>query len=163
MICKIMSEHEVNQCMIPNLLALQENAQHVLTALNPHTTGATVVALHGELGAGKTAWVQSCAQVLGVHDTIQSPTFTILKRYETRHPLWQQLVHMDAYRIEDESELAPLRLDSYLKDSHTLMCIEWAERIEGVLPEQTIHLHFEHQPMVSDTARQLTIRGLALA
>ena len=84
--------------------------------------------------------MQSLAETLGVTEHVTSPTFTIMKGYETKNALFQNLVHMDAYRIDDESELGPLRFREILATPHTLFCIEWAEKIKGELPTSVIHL-----------------------
>ncbi len=104
------------------------------------TAGATVIALHGDLGAGKTTFVQALGQLLGVTEHITSPTFTIMKGYETTDAMFQNLIHMDAYRLEDISELAPLRFAEILTTPHTLFCIEWAEKIATALPAGVINL-----------------------
>jgi tRNA threonylcarbamoyladenosine biosynthesis protein TsaE len=74
------------------------------------------------------------ARELGVREVVQSPTFTILKSYQTSHPQFKTLVHMDAYRIEDLSELKPLYFGEILARPDTLFCIEWAEKIAPALP-----------------------------
>ncbi len=102
--------------------------------------GATVIALHGDLGAGKTTFVQSLAHTLGVTEHVTSPTFTIMKGYETTDEVFQNLIHMDAYRIDDESELTPLRFSEILATPQTLFCIEWAEKIVGALPANIMHI-----------------------
>lgn len=99
-----------------------------------HKEGATVLALRGDLGAGKTTLVQAIGNVLGVTETITSPTFTIMKQYTTESDSFQTLVHMDAYRIDDESELRPLHIAELLEMPKTLVCIEWPEKIATTLP-----------------------------
>lgn len=114
-------------------------------AVLPHkTSGAQVVALRGDLGAGKTTFVKALGAVLGVTEHITSPTFTILKQYETTDETWKQLLHMDAYRIEDSTELGPLGFTELLSNSNTLFCIEWAENIATALPEDCTELVFEN-------------------
>lgn len=102
--------------------------------------GATIIALHGDLGAGKTTFVQTLGKALGVTEQITSPTFTIMKGYETTDADFEHLIHMDAYRLEDISELAPLRFSEILATPKTLFCIEWAERIKDALPSRVINL-----------------------
>lgn len=117
-------------------------------------TGATVVGISGDLGAGKTTFVQTLAKLLGVQDVVTSPTFTIMKGYETTaSELFSHLIHMDAYRIESDEELRPLRLSEILAQPKTLVCIEWAERIYETLPEDT---HFLSFTMTGPEARQIT-------
>lgn len=107
---------------------------------------AVIVALSGDLGAGKTTFVQQVAQILGIAETVTSPTFVIMKSYETTNETFRTLVHMDAYRIEDDSELAPLNFSTVIKQPHTLVCIEWAERVSAFLPPHTIKMDLESLP-----------------
>jgi len=88
-----------------------------------------VVLLHGELGAGKTAFTQGIGRGLGVAATVNSPTFTILKEYAGRLPLY----HFDLYRIEDPGELETLGFADYFAGDGVSV-IEWAERgeVDGV-------------------------------
>ena len=116
-------------------------------------TEATVVTLRGDLGAGKTAFVKALGQILGVSEHIVSPTFVVMKSYETTDDRFAHLVHMDAYRIEDEADVVPLRLDSVFAAPHTLFCIEWAELIPGVLPDKRTELSF----VDSDGTRTITL------
>lgn len=91
------------------------------------TTGG-VLLLEGELGAGKTTFVQGLAEALGVERTITSPTFTLLNVYDTNHPVVRQLVHVDLYRIEDATTIAELDLPTWLANPHALVVVEWPER-----------------------------------
>lgn len=114
--------------------------RQLLTSL-PAKECATVIALTGDLGAGKTTLVKELSKALGVSEEVTSPTFNILKGYETENPTWRQLLHMDAYRIETLDELRPLRFTELLGQSETLFCIEWAENIKEALPENCMWLH----------------------
>lgn len=95
------------------------------------------VALHGDLGAGKTALVRGMGEHLGAND-ITSPTFTIVQEYDTA----PRLLHFDAYRLADEDELFAMGFDDYLAEP-ALLVMEWAELVENALPsdrlEITIH------------------------
>jgi tRNA threonylcarbamoyladenosine biosynthesis protein TsaE len=113
-----------------------------------------ILALHGDLGAGKTTFVQALGAKLGVEDLVTSPTFTILKRFETKHQLWPHLVHIDAYRIETVAELKPLAFEEYVTTPGTLSCIEWPERVAVALPAHTLHLYFS---ILSESARRIEI------
>lgn len=115
-------------------------ARELVAQLTPTDT-ATVIALHGDLGAGKTTFVQSFAAALGVTDTVTSPTFVIMKGYDTNEP-WEQLIHIDAYRIDDPTEMQPLGFSELCRQPHTIICVEWAERISELLPSETIHMQF---------------------
>lgn len=115
--------------------ALLERARSTAVAVPGE---AVVLALSGDLGAGKTTLVQLLAKVLGVTETVTSPTFVVMKQYETMNVTFTELVHIDAYRIEDIDEMRPLGFTALLAQSGLLMCIEWAERIESLLPAHTI-------------------------
>jgi len=90
---------------------------------------ATVVGLSGHLGAGKTAFVKEIAKELGIKEDITSPTFVIMKIYETEHPKWHRLIHIDAYRLEKREELEALQWEKLLSDPHNLIMIEWPENV----------------------------------
>ncbi len=115
---------------------------------------AAVLALHGDLGAGKTTFMQVLARTLGVTDTVVSPTFVVMKRYQTEHQRFTQLAHLDAYRIEDVDEMRPLRFDELLQEKEVMIAIEWAKRIESLLPTTTLHLDMA---IVGET-RTITLR-----
>lgn len=116
--------------------------------------GSTVIALRGDLGAGKTTLVQTLGKLLGIAEHITSPTFTIMKSYETTDSVFQRLIHMDAYRIDELSELTPLRFDELLTTPDTLFCIEWAEKIKEALPDGVIHVSLA---VVSENTRTVHI------
>jgi tRNA threonylcarbamoyladenosine biosynthesis protein TsaE len=111
------------------------------------TTVGTVVALSGDLGAGKTTFVQQLAQILGVTEVVTSPTFVIVKSYDTTDTVFTTMAHMDAYRIEDDAELGPLNFANLLTTPSCLVCIEWAERISASLPPRAIHVDLEALPL----------------
>jgi tRNA threonylcarbamoyladenosine biosynthesis protein TsaE len=117
-------------------------AKNVLTMLKERSAdGAAVLALHGDLGAGKTAFVKALARELGVADGVTSPTFVILKLYPLdENKDWSTLAHIDAYRIEDIDEMRPLRFADLLLERNTIIAIEWAEKIGELLPKRTLHM-----------------------
>lgn len=105
-------------------------------------TGARVIALRGDLGAGKTALTKCIAELLGITETVTSPTFVIMKKYEA--PLLfkerggGEVVHIDAYRIQSENELDVLNLNELVQDPKNLIIIEWPEQTMKLLPPQTL-------------------------
>ena len=113
-----------------------------LANLHASKENATVLALQGDLGAGKTTFVKALAKKLGVSETVTSPTFTIFQIYDTADTEWNKLIHMDAYRIDDRDELKPLRFAELLQEPETLFCIEWAEKLGDAIPVNTIKLSF---------------------
>lgn len=103
--------------------------------------GAHIVGLQGELGAGKTAFVQEVARVLGVSAPVASPTFVIAQSYPIRHPPFARLVHVDAYRLSPESK-DTIGWKEYAADPENLVLVEWPERLPGGLPELDTMLSF---------------------
>jgi tRNA threonylcarbamoyladenosine biosynthesis protein TsaE len=95
----------------------------------PDLDEALVVGLSGHLGAGKTAFVKAIAKEMGVEETVTSPTFVLMKIYETKNKRWPRLVHIDAYRLEQPEEMAAIRWESLVADSHNLILIEWPENV----------------------------------
>lgn len=129
---------------------LVELAQHTLSLLikQKPTDAASVLALHGDLGAGKTAFTKVLAKTLGVTGEVTSPTFVVMKLYPlgevvaSQEQPFTQLAHIDAYRVEDIDEMRVLRFEELLGLKDTIICIEWAERIASLLPAHTLHMNW---------------------
>lgn len=117
---------------------LDAYAQKLVASL-PQRKGATVLALSGELGAGKTALAQAIGRALGVAEKIPSPTFLVMRSYKTTHSHFKKLVHIDAYRIEDERELSVIGFEKLLTEQGTLVALEWPERLRA-LPEGAVRV-----------------------
>jgi tRNA threonylcarbamoyladenosine biosynthesis protein TsaE len=121
------------------------------------TDTAALITLTGDLGAGKTTFTQQLAKHLGITDRVVSPTFGIMKGYELdNHPLYDQLIHIDAYRIEDISEVGPLRLREVFQTPRTLICLEWPEQITEILPEEKVSVIIE---IGEGEKRKITIKA----
>ena len=118
--------------------ATHEVARGLLTSLPP----GAVLALHGDLGSGKTCFVQGLAQALGVRKAVTSPTFTLINEYRGGE---RPLFHIDLYRLETPEAVDLLALEEYW-DSNGITAIEWAERAVDTLPKRTIHLRFHVLP-----------------
>ncbi|MSR85116.1 tRNA (adenosine(37)-N6)-threonylcarbamoyltransferase complex ATPase subunit type 1 TsaE [Candidatus Uhrbacteria bacterium] len=139
-----------------------EDWQKVIKTLLPHLKYGTILALSGPLGAGKTTFVQLLAKALGAKVNPRSPTFSLVRNYSllTTNYLLKRLVHVDAYRIEDEKDLLPLNLDEELAEPGTIMAIEWPENIKKWLTHQRtpiIHIDISLQK----TRRQVQISAEA--
>ncbi|OHA85516.1 MAG: tRNA (adenosine(37)-N6)-threonylcarbamoyltransferase complex ATPase subunit type 1 TsaE [Candidatus Yonathbacteria bacterium RIFOXYC1_FULL_52_10] len=116
---------------------------------------ATVLALRGNLGAGKTALTKALGKQLGVKRAITSPTFVIEKIYKLpKGSPFEHLIHIDAYRLEGKRELEAIGWDEALAHHNNLIVIEWPEQVPGSLPRHafTVDLAF-----VNDTTRTITI------
>jgi tRNA threonylcarbamoyladenosine biosynthesis protein TsaE len=123
--------------------------------INADVVGATVLALQGNLGSGKTTFTQAVARELGVIETVTSPTFVIQKNYEITNPRYvgtfKKLIHIDAYRIEDPGELETIGFKKLVTDPDNLILIEWPEKVGELLPaQQTKTIKFT---FVDDTRR----------
>lgn len=106
--------------------------------LAAYLTPGIVVALTGELGAGKTSFAKGVAQGLKVQEQITSPTFTIINEYQGTYPLY----HMDAYRLEEEKDLEELGMEEYFYSSGITL-IEWPERVASILPDSYLKIDIQ--------------------
>lgn len=113
--------------------------------------GGEVFQLIGDVGAGKTTFVKGLAAGLGVDDDVQSPSFTISRIYDGRDDL--QLAHYDFYRLTDPGIMAN-ELDEMMHDPTTVTVIEWADIVEGVLPENHYTLRFS---VPTETSRSIDL------
>ncbi len=120
-------------------------------ALGKWMNGGEVLLLEGDLGAGKTTFTKGLAKGLEIKRNVNSPTFTIIKEYQGRLPLY----HMDVYRLADSEE--DLGFDDYF-EGEGVTVVEWAHLIEEFLPEERLEIYIYHQ---GDDERKivLTPRG----
>ncbi len=112
-----------------------------------------VYTLTGDLGVGKTVFTQGFAHGLGIPEPVNSPTFTILQVYDSgRLPLW----HFDVYRIEDPDEMEEIGWEDCIY-GEGVSIIEWADRIEDILPESCREIRIEKDPGRGFDYRMITI------
>lgn len=184
---------------ITTLIELQGLVQDILFTCVLKNS-ATILALSGDLGAGKTALVKELGKLLGIEHEITSPTFVIMKSYsipkisntaatgrpepvilnaiqgaseaydqavvkptvrgvsersntEVRQNNWLWLTHIDAYRIESDDEMRVLGFDALLQDPSQLICIEWPEKIQNLIPENAVKIALT---LNSDGTRDVT-------
>ncbi|MFA6190488.1 MAG: tRNA (adenosine(37)-N6)-threonylcarbamoyltransferase complex ATPase subunit type 1 TsaE [Candidatus Staskawiczbacteria bacterium] len=134
---------------------------------------ATVLTLHGDLGAGKTTFLQGFAKGLGVKEKILSPTYVILKHYKiTEYGIkylearinskfkiqdtrFTELYHFDCYRLKNEKDVLELGFKEIISNPKNIVAIEWPERIKKVLPKNIIRINFK---MVGENKREITIK-----
>lgn len=117
------------------------------------TNGPLVIALSGDLGAGKTTFVQGFAQGLGIQEKIISPTFILIRE----HPVPRAnktLYHIDLYRLEDTSQLSSLGLNELFDNPDNIVLIEWAEKAEHLTPKDTIKISISK---ISEKGREINI------
>ena len=121
--------------------------------LGAQATPGMIVALEGDLGAGKTVFSQGFADGLGVNEPVNSPTFTIVQEYTSgRLPLY----HFDVYRLDDPDELEEIGADEYFFGDGVCL-IEWAGRIREILPEETLWIRIDRDRTQGDDVRILTL------
>lgn len=128
-------------------------AEVFLTKLAPGRQ-ATVVALAGDLGAGKTTFTQGLAWALGVEEVVTSPTFVIEKIYKlSSRTKFTHLIHIDCYRLETAVELTHLGFNELLADPGNLIVIEWPERVGEILPAEAKKIDFR---FVDENTREIS-------
>lgn len=110
----------------------------------PHKDHARVVALVGDLGAGKTAFAQGFAKALGIKRRLPSPTFLIFRTYKLATLNFRLFYHADAYRLSDAGELDVLDFDKVLADPTNIVLIEWADKVKEIIPKDAVWLEFTH-------------------
>jgi len=94
-----------------------------------------VIALHGDLGSGKTTFTQHLAKELGITKRVISPTYVLMRQYSIpKHPQYKNLVHLDLYRLSSSQDLKSIDLEEYLADPKNLVIIEWAGKVKITLP-----------------------------
>lgn len=111
-----------------------------------------VYCLYGDLGVGKTAFTQGFAKGLGIEEAVSSPTFTIIQQYEGRLPLY----HFDVYRITDIDEMDEIGYEDYFYGDGVCL-IEWAELIDGLLPEDRTQVRIEKDLSKGFDYRKITV------
>lgn len=103
-----------------------------------------ILALEGELGSGKTTFVQGFARALGVKEKVLSPTFVLLKIYALKKRRLRRLIHIDCYRVSSSKDLVHLGFRDLLRDKDAVILIEWADRVKKLIPQSAIWIRFHH-------------------
>ncbi|MBI5003811.1 tRNA (adenosine(37)-N6)-threonylcarbamoyltransferase complex ATPase subunit type 1 TsaE [Candidatus Kaiserbacteria bacterium] len=155
--------------------AMETFAREFISQLSPVAGGATIIALSGDLGAGKTTLAQGIARALGVEEAVTSPTFVLEKVYELGNPSaeagalfsasayrsgrekvlppprpWTHLIHIDAYRLVSEHELEVLGWHEMAQNPGNLIVIEWPEMVAELIPVDAIRITFSGSGEVRD-------------
>ena len=138
------------------LAASPEETQAVGQAIAPAFGSGDVVSLTGDLGAGKTTFVQGVARALGVTDRVVSPTFTLVREYESTLPIY----HFDVYRLDHLQDVLDLGFEEIL-DLGGIVFIEWGDAIEALLPEA--YLQIELTIPGEDSRRRVEIAGRGMS
>ena len=121
--------------------------------ITKYTESGSVLALIGDLGAGKTVFTKGVAEGLECEEP-NSPTFVIMKAYEGRLPLY----HFDVYRLDNESEFEEIGYEEFIY-GEGISVIEWADKIEDVLPQDTVIIEISNFEEIDENARKITVKG----
>ena len=111
--------------------------------LKTKTNRPFVLSLIGDLGGGKTTFLQGFAKGLGIKEKILSPSFVILKRFKIKDLRFKNFYHIDCYRLEKPKEILDLGFKEIVSNPKNLVAIEWADRIKKILPKKTLILRFD--------------------
>lgn len=130
-----------------SLLETQDLAFNLASFLSP----GDLLSLTGDLGAGKTAFTQGLAKGLGIKDNITSPTFTLIKEYQGRLPLY----HFDVFRLKSEQDLFDLGFEDYFYGAGVTV-VEWGDKVSSLLPDEFLEIEFHR--MDKETQRKLIIQ-----
>lgn len=123
--------------------------------------GALVVALKGELGAGKTTFIKGFSRALGIREKVLSPTFVLIhrhkikKRFTLHASRFKNLYHIDCYRLNSEKDLLKLGIKKIFANPENIVLIEWADRVKKLIPKTAIWIHFNH---AGENKRRITIK-----
>ena len=122
-------------------------AEKLTQQLNP----GDFVAFYGNLGSGKTTFIQGLARGLGIQRRITSPTFIILRHYKIEKGLFY---HIDLYRTESLEDLLGLGINEVLEDRTNIIAVEWAEKMGKLLPKKRLDINFEY---IDENKREIKI------
>ena len=140
--------------MIKNLEELDIFVGDFLKELKQKET-AIIIALSGDLGAGKTALVKLAAKYLGISEQVTSPTFVIQKEYEIQnHSFLKKMIHIDAYRLESPAELEYLKWSEIISDNKNIIFIEWPEQVHSIDMPNVIKMNIE---ILDDNLREIKV------
>lgn len=127
------------------------------TVKKPTSRKAFVLALRGDLGGGKTTFLQGFAKGLGIKERILSPTFVLMKRFPIKNKKsgFKNFYHFDCYRIKSHKDLSSLDFKKIISDPFNIVAIEWAERVKKALPSSASVLKFE---FINKTTRKIIFK-----
>jgi len=143
-----------NDSPLPGEVVISRNPEETMdlaAALARKLDAREVLALRGDLGSGKTCFVRGLALALGIEDTVNSPTFTIVNEYRGQRPLY----HVDLYRITSPEEVLSFGFEELL-ESQAIIAIEWAERAGDLIPDDAIDITL--RCLDAPEEREITIR-----
>jgi tRNA threonylcarbamoyladenosine biosynthesis protein TsaE len=132
----------------------QQIAKEFVKNIKADQDTAFIVAMYGDLGSGKTTFVKAVAKAYGIENTVTSPTFVIEKIYKLENQAFDNLIHIDAYRLKSGEELKVLGWEEVSKNPKNIIFIEWPENVKDVLPEEKQKMHFK---FIDENTREIVI------
>ncbi len=135
-----------------------EETQNAGEEFAKELVGGDAVLLFGNLGAGKTTFMQGVAKGLGIAKRITSPTFLIVRRYEVNNSKGiERLYHIDLYRTQTENDLKGLGISEIFEDENATIAIEWSEKLENFFPKRGWKITFE---TINENIRSIDIKKI---
>lgn len=133
-----------------------EQTQQIAKQIANRVKNGGIVCLYGDLGSGKTTFTQGFAKALGITQSVNSPTFLVVRTYtvDSNVLVNQKFYHIDLYRLETENELRDIGLSEIIADNNNIVVIEWSEKLGSFLPKQRIDVHLTYQ---NETDRSIAI------
>jgi tRNA threonylcarbamoyladenosine biosynthesis protein TsaE len=129
-----------------------EQTRKIAFELARKLKNGNILCLYGQLGSGKTTFVQALAKDLGINKRIISPTFIIIRGYKLKN---KNFYHIDLYRTESKDDLIGLGIPELFEDKKNIIAIEWAEKLGDLLPNKRLDLFFEQ---IDHNKRKITIK-----
>lgn len=130
-----------------------QQTQKIASKLASNLKGNEILCFSGELGAGKTTFIQGLTRGLEITENITSPTFVIFKKYKTKNNL--EFYHFDLYRIQDPQEILDLGFTEIINNKKNITAIEWSEKIKDLIPlKNVIYIKLEY---IDKNQRKITI------
>jgi tRNA threonylcarbamoyladenosine biosynthesis protein TsaE len=125
-----------------NINEVAKSCWQIVAEASPKAPGS-VLAFHGQMGAGKTTFIHALCDAKGVKDVVGSPTFSIINEYVYReNGQEKKIYHIDLYRLRDEEEALQAGVEDCLYSDH-LCLVEWPEKAPGIFPDNTLHVYIE--------------------
>ncbi len=114
-----------------------------------------LIGLVGDLGGGKTTFLQGFAKGLEIKEKILSPTFVLMKRFKIQDLRFKDFYHIDCYRIKKPKEILDLGFKEIIKNQQNVVVVEWADRVKRIMPKNTIWIKFE---FVDEKTRRIVLK-----
>jgi len=139
-----------------NAIETEEVGKNLATEMLNDLTLPPFIALYGDLGVGKTAFVRGFASVIAPNSTVRSPTFALVNEYRAKP---RALFHFDMYRIDSEDDLYSIGFYDYL-DRNGICLVEWSEKIPFALPDSYLRITIEKDDLSNPDHRQITLESV---